>query len=518
MATGAERLVQAAVQNGVDVCFTNPGTTEMPLVAALDTVPGMRAVLGLFEGVVTGAADGYGRIAGRPALTLLHLGPGLANGIANLHNARRARTPIVNVVGEHATWHVPADSPITSDIAAIAAPASPWVHTVARAADMAADTAAAITAALAPPGRVATLITPADCQWDDAPSDDLPKVVRPEPPQPSDEAVSTAAVALRRADAAVLFVGGPALDARGLRAIERIRTATGCRVYTEVFSARIERGRDVPWFRSLPYFPEKATEALAGAEVLVRAGTPEPVSFFAGPEMERSSVVPPGCEVQTLAEPHEDVVGALEAVADLVGAAATVTVSERRPVEVPSGAELTPQTIGQAVVALMPEHAIVVDEGNTSGFGYAVKAPSAAPHTALALTGGAIGFGLPSALGAAIAAPDRRVISLQSDGSAMYTNTALWTMAREGVDVTVVLFANRRYAILRAELARAGVKEPGPVATSLVDLSGPVIDFAALAQGMGVPAATVSTTGDFVAAFQRSVATPGPFLIEAVIG
>src|SRR5437764_11877684 len=151
---GAQALIRTLVDCGVDVCFTNPGTSEMHFVAALDAVPEMRGVLGLFEGVVTGAADGYGRMADRPAATLLHLGPGLGNGLANLHNARRARTPVVNIVGDHATWHRAADPPLASDIAALAGVVSDWVRCNRTAADLPGDTAEAVAAALVSPGQV----------------------------------------------------------------------------------------------------------------------------------------------------------------------------------------------------------------------------------------------------------------------------------------------------------------------------------------------------------------------------
>ena len=290
MRNGATRLIEAAVSAGVDVCFTNPGTTEMALVAALDDVPGMRGVLGLFEGVVTGAADGYGRICGSPALTLLHLGPGFGNGIANLHNARRAGTPIVNLVGEHASWHVAADSPLTSDIASLATSVSGWVGTVSSADTMARDTMTAVTAALEPPGQIATLIVPVDCQWGDAADTAIPEVTRRQPAIASDDTIAAAAKALGCENGSVLFIGGPALDERGLRAVERIRMATGCRVFGEMFSARVERGRHLPWFRTLPYFPERAAEALEGTGAVVIAGTPAPVAFFATPTMERSAL------------------------------------------------------------------------------------------------------------------------------------------------------------------------------------------------------------------------------------
>jgi acetolactate synthase-1/2/3 large subunit len=514
---GAERLVETAVANGVDVCFTNPGTTEMPLVAALDAVPGIRGVLGLFEGVVTGAADGYGRIAGTPALTLLHLGAGLGNGIANLHNARRARSPIVNLVGDHATWHVAADSPLTSDIVSLASPVSGWVGTVASPGAMAADSAAAIEAALQSPGQIATLIVPVDCQWGDAADAPTPTITTNAPRLASHDAVVASAKALGHEKGSVLFIGGHALRERGLRAVERIRAATGCRVFSEMFSARVERGRHLPWFRTLPYFPERALEALEGTEALVMAGTPAPVTFFATAAMDRSELTPPGCELVTLADPHADVEGSLEALADELGAAPEPVIDERSAPAPPTGDALTPETIGQAVVALMPEHAIVIEEATTGGFGYTIKAPSGLSHTSLGLTGGAIGMGLPLALGAAVAAPDRQVIALQADGSAMYTSQALWSMAREGAKVTVVIYANREYAILRAELARAGVREPGPVATSLTDLSNPAIDFVALAQSMGVPGSRATTGDEFVAQLEHSLAGEGPSLVEAVI-
>ncbi|MFD1120798.1 thiamine pyrophosphate-binding protein, partial [Sphaerisporangium aureirubrum] len=162
---GAQSLIRTLADAGVDVCFANPGTSEMHFVAALDTVPEMHGVLGLFEGVVTGAADGYARVAGRPAAALLHLGPGLGNGLANLHNARRARTPVVVVVGDHATYHKKYDAPLESDIEAVAGSLNGWVRRCAATGDVGADAAAAVAAAMDAPGRVATLVLPADLSW-----------------------------------------------------------------------------------------------------------------------------------------------------------------------------------------------------------------------------------------------------------------------------------------------------------------------------------------------------------------
>jgi acetolactate synthase-1/2/3 large subunit len=504
------------VASGVDVCFTNPGTTELPIVAALDAVPGVRSVLGLFEGVVTGAADGYGRITGRPALTLLHLGPGFANGIANLHNARRARTPIVNLIGDHATWHVAADAPLTSDIVSLASPVSGWVRTAQTAAGLAGDLMDAVEASLAPPGCGATLIVPTDCQWDPAPKATKRKLEIAAPTAVTDDAVALAAKALG-APGAVLYVGGPALTERGLWAIARIEAATGASVFGETFPAKVDRGRHLPMVRSLPYFPERGAEALAGAPSLVLAGALAPVAFFAMPDG-TSQLAPPGAEVIEFAPPGIDVIGALEALADHLGAPRTAAVEDREAPEAPTGSgALNADIVGQAVSALLPEHCIVVDEAATSSLGYVLRAPGGVPHTALGLTGGAIGQGLPVAVGAAVAAPDRKVVSLQADGSGMYTLQSLWTMAREGLDVAVVVLSNRKYAILQVELFRAGITQPGPTSQAVTDLSRPDLNWVALAQGLGVPATRPGTTDEFVAELQRALHEPGPSLIEAVI-
>ena len=516
MTNGAERSIAAAVASGVEVCFANPGTTELPLVAALDTVPGVRAVLGLFEGVCTGAADGYARVAGTPALTLLHLGPGFANGIANLHNARRARTPVVNLIGDHATWHLAADAPLTSDITSLASPVSGWVRTSATAEGLAGDVADAVAAARTPPGQVATLIVPIDCQWDDVAHVSVAPRAVPAPAAVSSDAVDLATKAIAAGPSTVLFVGGPALRARGLRAIARIQAATGCRVFAETFAAVTDRGRHVPWVRSLPYFPESAVQALDGAEVMVTAGALPPVSFFAVRGVP-SALIPDGCTHLKLAAPGDDTAGALDALADAVGAEPDVELDERVALEVPPAGSLTAEAVGRAVAALLPEDAIVIDEAATSGLGFTMAAPAAAPHTTLALTGGAIGTGLPLAVGAAVAAPGQRVVALQADGSGMYTLQSLWTMARESLDVTVIVFSNRRYAILGVELLRAGIDPPGPVATALTDLARPDLDWASLAVGMGVPASRATTTDDFVAQLRASLQTAGPTLIEAVL-
>jgi acetolactate synthase-1/2/3 large subunit len=512
---GAEALLRTASGAGVDVCFANPGTTEMQLVAALDAVPGMRAVLGLFEGVCTGAADGYGRMLRRPALTVLHLGPGFANGIANLHNARRARVPIVNLIGDHATWHLPFDAPLSSDIESLARPVSGWLRRCGKALELARDGADAIRAALTPPGQIATLIVPQDCAWE--PAAGPARLAPPAAPAAvADAVVAAAADALASREPAVLFLGGEALGERGLRAAERISAASGCRVLTETFFTRQERGGDLPAFARLPYFPEQAREALSPCRHLVVAGTREPVAFFGYPDG-GSRLAPDDAVRHVLASQGEDVAGALEALADRLGAPARADAATLPPRPARPSGPLDPARLGQAVAALQPEGAVVVDESATSGLAYAALAAGAPRHTTLALTGGAIGQGLPCAVGAAVACPDRKVIAFQADGSGMYTVQALWSMARESLDVAVVVCSNRAYRILQAELSRAGIVEPGVNARSLTALSHPDLDWVALARGLGVPGRRADSADAFCDAFERALAEPGPALIEAVL-
>ncbi|HUN58793.1 MAG TPA: acetolactate synthase large subunit, partial [Candidatus Binataceae bacterium] len=411
---GAESLIRTALAAGIDVCFANPGTTEMPLVAALDAVPGMRAVLGLFEGVCTGAADGYGRMTGRPALTLTHLGPGFANGIANLHNARRARSPIVNVIGDHATWHLASDAPLTADIASLARPVSHWVRKSVSATDVGRDTAEAVAAAGHEPGQVATLIVPSDCQWN--PAEGPAPLIKPAvPPAVSADAIGRSADLMRKYQGkAALFIGGMALRARGLKAAGRIAAKTGCRLICETFPSRLERGGGLPLVEKLPYFPEQALEALGKVSAAVIAGAPSPVAFFGYPNVP-SSLIPEGVASTTLATPLEDVPAALEALADALDAprnAASPEPTLKRP-PMPTGA-LTPATIGPVIAELMPEGCILMDEAATTGMPFFAASAGATAHTYLALTGGAIGQGLPCATGAAVACPDRKVIAFQA--------------------------------------------------------------------------------------------------------
>lgn len=516
MRTGALDLVETARRAGIEICFANPGTSELPLVTALDQVPGMRAVLGLFEGVCSGAADGWGRMTGRPAATLLHLGPGLANALANLHNARRARTPVVNWIGQHATDHIALDAPLTSDIAALAGSVG-WTRSVESPVGMAEASLAAIEAALGPPGRVASLILPADCQWEPG-SGSLSAKPAPARPKPSAAALPEALRLLRRGRAALLL-GSSALTARGLQAAAQVAAATGCRVWTATFAPRQECGRCLPPFPPLPYYPEKAREGLDGVTGLVLAGERDPISFFAYPG-QPSRLAPDGAPVHLLADPDAgvDAALALEALARELGAPPSPPPPRPAPAFVPGVRPLDPDALGRTLAALLPEGAIVVNEAVTSRLPWTTAhAPNAAPHTMLGFCGGAIGQGLPVALGAALACPDRRVIALQADGSGLYTLQALWSMAHEGADVTVVVCANRCYRILQVELARAGSAAPGPKAQALTELKAPAIDWTALAKGFGVPACRATTAEELAAALRRALAEPGPALIEALL-
>ena len=511
---GARALVQTLVDAQVDVCFANPGTSEMHFVAALDEVPQMRAVLTLFEGVATAAADGYGRMAGRPAATLLHLGPGLGNGIANLHNARRARTPLVNIVGDHATYHKRLDALLESDIDALAGPVSGWLRRSLATADLAEDAVDAIAAACTPPGCVATLVLPADVSWGEGGRTASPRRPR-EPALVRPETVREVGEVLAGPEPAVLLLGRDALTEHGLLAAGRIAAGTGARLVCETFPARMARGAGLPFVAQLPYPPEAALAALAGTRHLVLVGAREPVAFFAYPGLP-GTFTPSGCEVHVLAEPGQDATAALCALADDVGPDASPAVTAPSRPQLPRG-PLTPARLADVLGALLPEGAIVVDEALTSGRHLAAATAGAPRHDWLTLTGGAIGQGLPSAAGAAVACPDRPVIVVQADGSAMYTITALWTCAREQLDVTAVICNNRAYAILDGELSRVGAAHDGHRARRLLDLSGPELDFVALATGMGVPASRAATAEELADQLQRALDEPGPHLIDAVL-
>ena len=512
---GAQALIRTLVDAGVTTCFSNPGTSEMHFVAALDSVPEMRAVLGLFEGVATGAADGYARMAGRPAATLLHLGPGLGNGLANLHNARRAKVPLVNIVGDHATYHTQYDAQLQSDIETAARNVSTWVRTSSSTEQLARDAAEAVAAAIGPPCQVATLILPADVSWSEGGSP-APPPAAPAPSPASDEVIEGVASALRGGGRSALLLGGRSLRRDGLMAAGRIAAATGASLLIETFPTRLERGAGLPVSERIAYVPELASVQLAGLKHLVLVDAKAPVTFFAYPG-KKSDLVPDGCEVRELAAPDSDVVGSLEALVEALGAGQAMPglQQQSRP-ERPAG-PLTAENACQAIAALLPEGAIVSDEAVTSGQTLAADTAGGPMHDWLTLTGGAIGWGLPAAVGAAIASPDRPVLAVEGEGSSLYTIQSLWTMAREGLDVTVVIFNNRSYAILNMELQRVRAGAAGEKAKAQLDLSRPDLDFVQIAGGFGVPAVRATTAEEMSGALERALAEPGPHLIEAVV-
>ncbi len=513
---GADMLCDVLLVNGIDVCFANPGTSEMHFVAALDRKPQMRCVLGLAEGVVTAAADGYARMADKPAATLLHLGPGLANGLANLHNARRARTPMMNIVGEHATYHLQYDAPLTSDIDSLAGPVSQWVGRATNAAEVRARTEEAYTAALTRRG-VSTLILHADAAWGDLDAPAPTAVSVPPAPLPEANEIARAAAALRGRKG-VLILAGRAVRADALEAAGRIAAATGAAIFNQT-SDRTSRGAGRVAPTRVPYKIEQAVEALKGFEVAVCIGGKQPVGFFAYPG-KPGLMLQPGCEVIELAGHEHDLRGTLEALADELGAGnGTPFVASRftqKDIAAPTG-DLSGDTISIAVARALPENAIVCEESLTSAGRLAALAPGLPPHEHLTLTGGAIGIGIPLAAGAAIAAPDRKVISLQADGSGMYTVQGLWTQARENLDVVTVIFSNRAYAILQGEMRAVGVNEFGVNARRMLDLDKPELDWCALAKGMGVEAGRATTVNEFTKLLDAALSRRGPFLIEAMI-
>ncbi len=512
---GAESLVRTLVAGGVNVCFANPGTSEMHFVAALDRVEGMRCVLGLFEGVVTGAADGYYRMTRVPASTLLHLGPGLANGLANLHNAKKAGSGIVNIVGQHALHHIAFNAPLTSDIEGLARPMSGWVRTSLDAGSVARDGAAAIAAAKGQPAQIATLILPADTAWNEA--EGIAAVPPPAQRAGFDtQAVDRAADTLRRNEPTLLLVSGGALTEQGLALAARIAGKTGCRVMGQTYNPRMARGRDRFAIERIPYVVEQALPLLTDFRHAILVDAADPVAFFAYPD-KPSRLLPDGCAVHRLCDSSDNAVAALEALADALGARqADVRPQNRVDLVKPSGA-LTHAAIAMAIACAIPDNAIVIDESLTTGRGFFPPTAAAAPHDWLQNMGGSIGFSTPVATGAAVACPDRKVICMVGDGSAMYTLQSLWTQARERLDVTTLVFANRSYQILRGEFAGVGAGEPGQRALDMLTIDRPALDWVALAKGMGVEGRAVSTAEALNAALADANAQKGPRLIEVVM-
>lgn len=516
MPNGAQALMKTLVDAGIEVCFTNPGTSEMHFVAALDDEPKMRAVLALFEGVATGAADGYARMADKPAATLLHLGCGLGNGLANLHNARKGKVPVVNIVGDHATYHVKYDAQLQSDIETVARNVSPgFVRTSQSTAELCKDAVDAIVAARGLPGQVATLILPADVSWGEGGT----PCAMPAPVAPAmadDATVAAIADVIRSGKKTALLLGGRALRESSLLAAARIAAHSGVTLLAETFPARIERGAGLPSVERIAYLAELAGVQLADIEHLIVVDSKPPISFFAYPG-KKSVLTPETCTVHTLAAADQDATGSLDKLARALGAAnATPQLQPAQRPGSPRG-RLTAEKVCKAVGHLLPDNAIIVDEAITSGLMLPVMTAGAPRHDLITLTGGAIGQGLPSAIGAAIACPQRPVLALIGDGTSMYTIQSLWTMAREKLNVTTIIFNNASYSVLNIELERVGAESIGPKAKSQLDLNGPVLNFAQLAHGMGVHGVRVSTAEDLVKAMEYAFSHAGPHLIEVMV-
>jgi acetolactate synthase I/II/III large subunit len=510
---GAETLVRTLIASGVTTCFANPGTSEMHFVAALDRVPGLRCALCLFEGVATGAADGYGRMAGKPAITLLHGGPGLANGLANLHNARRAMSPIVNIVGDQASYHRPLDPPLTADTEGWARGLSAWTRVVNGVATIGQDAAAAVQAARTAHGQIATLIAPADTSWDEGgtPCEELPALPAG---KVAPHVIRQIAAVLRRNEPATMILGGSPMRATAIADAWSIAGATGAKLLAAQFNARVERGRGRHPIPRLPYGIDQAMAVLSESKHVVLIGTTPPVAPFAYPG-KPGYLFPQGSDLHVLARPEQDVDDALVRLADELSAP-TVACPELKSATPSTQAAITPDSITQSLAALLPDNAIVVDESVSFGRSFFNGLACAPPHDWLQITGAAIGSGLPMATGAALAAPGRRVVALQADGSAMYTVQALWTHAREKLPITTVLLSNRKYAILLNELTNVGAN-PGRVALDMMSLGDPDIDWVKLAEGMGVEAARATTTLEFADLFAHANKSKGPFVIELVI-
>ncbi len=513
----AESLVKTLLAQDVEVCFTNPGTSEMHMVAALDRNPDMQAVLCLFEGVATGAADAYARMSAKPACTLLHLGPGLANGLANLHNARRAHAPVVNIVGDHARDHLKLDAPLTSDIEGFCAPVSRWTGRVSDPSQVSAMAIEAVRQAYGPEPGVASLILPADCAWSDQEPDILPKAELPTRESISGNWLAETAAKLKTAKNPILYLGDLACQEVGLHAAGRIAKLLDCRVIMETFASRVSRGSNRFSATRLSYFGEAALEDMKDCDLLVIAGSKPPVSFFAYPEVD-SELTPQGAEVVMLGGVKTDSAAGLTELADLLECPAEPDLAERaKAPELDRDQPLNPGFVGLSLLRHMPDGSVICDDATTSGLGVFPWIENGPDHEWLCLTGGAIGSGMPQAVGAAMACPDQQVFALCGDGAAAYTCQAMWTQAREKQNVINVVFANHSYLILNFELDRVGAGTPGPAAQAMLDLSNPKMDWVALGTGFGVPSVLTKTAGEFDDALVHALATPGPHLIVAEI-
>jgi acetolactate synthase-1/2/3 large subunit len=501
---GAESLIRTLVSGGVDTCFMNPGTSEIHFVDALDRGHKMRGVPVLFEGVASGAADGYARMAKKPACALFHLGPGLSNALANLHNACRARVPLVNIVGDHATYHRHHDAPLTADIAMLARQYSKWLRSSPSSSVVGRDCAEAIAAARSTPTGIATLILPSDTAWgEDGAVGTVPALTKAPVPD-----ASHAIAMLKNGKRTAILIGETLTTGEALMTAGRVAAGSGAKLFAAFNIARVERGAGLPAVERVAYVVDQALAQLKDFEQFVLIGASVPVAFFAW-QGKPSVLVPESAEVHILARPDQDCIAALEALAAVFDTPAVLQPSAA--VEPPRGA-ISIEGLASAVAATLPEGAIVVDESITSGRGMMAATKGGPRHDWLVNTGGSIGIGMPLAVGAAVACPDRPVLCLEADGSGMYTLQALWTAAREQLAITVVVFANRAYQILKGELA--AVSNPGPRALDMLEIGRPDLDWVKLATGMGVPARRVTSLEEFTQALRDGTASRAPNLIE----
>lgn len=512
--TGADALVRTLADCGVSACFANPGTSEMNLVTALDSEPRIRSVLCLFEGVATGAADGFGRVTGKPAMTLLHLGAGYMNGGANIHNAKRAHTPMVNLIGDHATYHVRYDAPLTSNIRGLAGPNSTWIKSVGKVEDAGTLAAEAYQASFSGVQGPVSLILPADSAWNEGGEKAAPKAA-PERPVPTEEEISEIAEKLKQATKPMILFNGTSLSKEGLDQAARLAGA-GIRMMTDTFIPKQSRGAGCYTPERMQYFAEGAMSDLEGADLMVLCGTQMPVAFFAYPE-KPSVLVPEGCELTSLGGYEIDSAATLKALADAMGANSPVPVAEREKANKPTG-PITPATAGASINRHMPAGSMISDDGVTASLPIFLSTISAEPHDWMMLTGGAIGQGMPLAIGASVAKPDARTICLTGDGAGMYTVQSLWTMARERLKVVTIVFVNHSYRILNIELKRTGAGNPGPAAQNMLNIGSPEIDWAALAEAQGVTGINAKTAEDFDDALEHALSQDGPVLIAAHMG
>ena len=533
---GAEAILRSLVQNNVDLCLTNPGTTELLFVDAFERVAAMRSVLVLHEGVATGAADGYGRCGPPLACALLHLGPGLSNGSSFLHDARRARTPLVVLVGEHYSWHLPFDPPLASDIESLARPVSIFVQRLDRIDHLACEIRRAVEMAVMR-GGPAVVIVPQEIQGAEVGAEEPRACDDPECPvmvegfedetlhRPDPEALarrsSELALRLSGASGVTYLVGSPALSEEALRLTTDLAASLGHDVVLESFPSVLRRGESEPVLEKLPYFPDAVRRALASTSVLVLVGARRPLGFF-GYEGQPSELIPDGVEVVTLAPFPSN---ALEELKAYGSAVAALGAGEGEPHYPPrptledgdrSDGSIDAWTLAKAIVEAQACGDIVVDEGRTGVGPYFTLANAAPLHRYLGHSGGAIGEGMPLGIGAALADPSATVIVIQADGGGMYAPQALWTMVRERLDVKVVVVSNRAYRILQIELRQGGLPLHDR-SKAMTSLSDPIIGWVEIARGFGVPAVQVSTPHELKSALQEARSQRGPFLIDVEV-